>query len=483
MSQKFLSLDEAAEKLGVTKERLNELREGGVLNGYRDGASWKFRTEVVERFVEEGLPQAEVIEDDLDLDFGGMDDLPLGGVAAADSSATLSDDIGLGVEPLGDGDDAESILLAEGELEGGLPRPPSTIIGKADLGLDDSDLKPASAAARPAPAPVAPAPRAPEPSAAAFDDLEELELDLEAESSRILDAADVAAVKKAAAAAADSGSLGLGYELELEIVGSSAGSGAAIALASDSGSMGVLGSDSDPATPTDPGITGALPAARPATQRAKGADAVELGSDDEDDDLVLGDSGDLALASGSGSGMLSTSDSGINLRPSDSGIALDEMQLDLGGSAIGSALDLAALSAGAQSSRAAVSEDAFLLTPADAADADEEDSSQVVALDDLSDDGSPVAFEEEAPDGFGGDDGLEGDFAAGIGAGAVGAPVMMAAGQTTFPGWIVGVLASTMLLMALCAVVGIDLLQSMWSWNEPFAVNSWFMDQIMSLGS
>jgi excisionase family DNA binding protein len=481
MSQKFLSLDEAAEKLGVTKERLNELREGGVLNGYRDGASWKFRTEVIDRFVEEGLPQPEAFDDDLDLDLGGMDDLPLGGVPAADSSATLTDDIGLGVEPLGDGDDAESILLAEGDLEGGLPRPPSTIIGKADLGLDDSDLKPA-AASRPAPAPAAPVARTPDPSPAAFDDLEELELDLEAESSRILDASDVAAVKKAAAAAADSGSLGLGDELELDIVGSSSGSGPAISLASDSGSMGVLGSDSDPANPTDPGITGALPAAKPASQRAKGADAVELGMDD-DDDLVLGDSGDLALASGSGSGMLSTSDSGINLRPSDSGIALDEMQLDLGGSAMGSALDLASLSASAQASRSAVSEDAFLLTPADAADADEEDSSQVVALDDLSDEESPVAFEEEGPDGFGGDDGLEGDFAAGIGAGAVGAPVAMAAASTTFPGWVVGVLASTVLMMALCGIVGIDLLQSMWSWDEPFAVNSWFMDQIMSLGS
>ena len=45
MSQKFISLDDAATQLGVPKETLNKLREAGDLRAYRDGASWKFRTE------------------------------------------------------------------------------------------------------------------------------------------------------------------------------------------------------------------------------------------------------------------------------------------------------------------------------------------------------------------------------------------------------------------------------------------------------
>ncbi|MGL4515027.1 MAG: helix-turn-helix domain-containing protein [Lacipirellulaceae bacterium] len=465
MSQKFLSLDEAAEKLGITKERLGELREEGVLNGYRDGPSWKFRTEVVERLVEEGLPQPETASDDLDLDLGGMAGLPIG-----------DDTVQLGIEPLGDGDDAESILMSEADLPGGLPRPPSTIIGRSELGLDDSDLPMAKPESVPsaASAPI-------EVSPAAFDDLEELELDLEAESSRILDAGDVEAAQRAAkgmaAAAADSGSLGLGNELELDIVGSSVTGGS---RSPDSDAMGVLGSDSDPANLTDPGATGALPPMKPAAGRATGFDAVELGADDDDDDLVLGDSGDLALASGSGSGMLASGDSGINLRPSDSGISLGDMQLDLAGSAMGSALDLAALSAKSQGG-SVIGEDAFLLTPADAIDSDE-DSSQVVALDDLSEDGAPVAFEEDdTPVGFGADEDLEGDFASGFAGAAAGAPVVAASGVTTFPTWIMVLLGCTMTSMALCGMMALDLLHSMWSWDEPYAVNSALMDAVLSI--
>jgi excisionase family DNA binding protein len=56
MSQKFIGLDDAAEQLGVSKDRLNELREGGKLRAYRDGASWKFRSDDIAKLVEDGLP-------------------------------------------------------------------------------------------------------------------------------------------------------------------------------------------------------------------------------------------------------------------------------------------------------------------------------------------------------------------------------------------------------------------------------------------
>ena len=59
MAQKFIGLDEAAEKLGVSTDKLNQLREDGQLRAYRDGASWKFRAEEIDRLESEGLPSSE----------------------------------------------------------------------------------------------------------------------------------------------------------------------------------------------------------------------------------------------------------------------------------------------------------------------------------------------------------------------------------------------------------------------------------------
>jgi excisionase family DNA binding protein len=42
MAQKFIGLDDAAEMLGVSKDRLNELRDAGKLRAYRDGTSWRY---------------------------------------------------------------------------------------------------------------------------------------------------------------------------------------------------------------------------------------------------------------------------------------------------------------------------------------------------------------------------------------------------------------------------------------------------------
>ena len=47
MAQRFLSLDEAADQLGIAKERLLALRERNKVTGYKDGTSWKFRSEEI----------------------------------------------------------------------------------------------------------------------------------------------------------------------------------------------------------------------------------------------------------------------------------------------------------------------------------------------------------------------------------------------------------------------------------------------------
>ena len=85
MDQRFLKFEEALEKLGISADRLNQLRETGELRAYRDGASWKFRGEEIEKMATDGIPEpsppsdiglvsdddlvkAEPLASDLDLD-------------------------------------------------------------------------------------------------------------------------------------------------------------------------------------------------------------------------------------------------------------------------------------------------------------------------------------------------------------------------------------------------------------------------------
>src|SRR3954468_14825695 len=287
MAQKFTSLDEAANQLSISKDRLTQLREAGKVRAYKDGASWKFRAEDIEKLAVEGIPEIEPSPSDLalnlddDFDFsepfpseppspaphadapaaspptGGESGLELslddehdekpGAPAAASGGSDLSlDDEAMVPGPASDislddvdeptvagldegssdtlalDDDGsidintDSILMSEAELGGTPGRPPSTIIGKADLDLDaDLDLSPLDKGAGPA-SDVKLARDSglsladddlgldlPSPSGD-FAGLKELDVDLEAESSRILAPSDVAKAQAAAKEAAAS---------------------------------------------------------------------------------------------------------------------------------------------------------------------------------------------------------------------------------------------------------------------------------------
>ena len=55
----YLSLEEAAKKLGISTDRLVDLRSQGQVRGFRDGASWKFPEDAVDQLAEElGVVQA-----------------------------------------------------------------------------------------------------------------------------------------------------------------------------------------------------------------------------------------------------------------------------------------------------------------------------------------------------------------------------------------------------------------------------------------
>ena len=129
MAGKFIELNDAAQMLGMSPEELKELRDAGDIHGYRDGASWKFKPEEVERVANE-RGAALSPADDAD----GFEDGDLDSLISLDSESDVSLDSG---EEL----DASSILISDeavGEGSGG-----STVIGKdGEKGdADGSDLK------------------------------------------------------------------------------------------------------------------------------------------------------------------------------------------------------------------------------------------------------------------------------------------------------------------------------------------------------
>lgn len=540
MAQRFLSLDEAANQLGVSTERLLSLRQSNVVTGYKDGASWKFRSEAIEKLAADGLPEIDpppsdlalnlddeddnysfpadsspalptpapeevsATADDDGLDLGFADDeLPTEAYvpktlepAAKDTGSDLSlDDEEMIAGPASDislddvdeptvagldegsddalaiGDDdspfdinTDSILLSEEELGGSMSGSPSTIIGKADLDAD-LDMSPLDRGAGPASdvklardsdiIPIGDDDLGldlPSPSGN-FEGLEELEVDLEAESSRILAPEDVAKAQAAAKAAGSSkkksaakASSMSDLDLDLAPLDSQLGGASDINLGKEG-----------------PGSGSAL----------AGLSALEL--DDDDDDQVLGDGSDVTLSGGS---------SGINIiSPSDSGLALDEVPLDLSGSApLGSSLDLGMGSAlGLGSSASSLEPLAinvgpeskmgdFQLTPlGDDGDDDEKDSSQIIALDDLSEEGGAAPLSSA---GFS-DAGMSSeDFGMGLTPGATPVALAPAGSDTPFSIWNILSLAGCILLLGFCGMMTYDLLRNIWSWDSVGKMNS-----------
>ncbi|NOY43497.1 MAG: helix-turn-helix domain-containing protein [Planctomycetes bacterium] len=528
MEQKFVKMEDAIEKLGISADRLNELREHGQLRAYRDGTSWKFRTEEIEKMVLEGVPDPPPASDfDLVAD---VDDLvPLSPEPEESSLEILPDDeadpaVGseLELDNLEDtvtagasdlaiaaldvpGDSSDSILLSEEELGESVSPAGSTIIGKSELEAADADLElsldddgdddesAGQSDVRLASSGASDVLSSDDEDAlelefdsnsggaSAFEDLEELEIDLAAESSRILGPDDIT---KARAAAGE-----LVGESDLSLDDSSP-------LAEGDSNMGS----------TDVPLQ-SLESAEAPSSSGSGSE-IELSVDD--DDLVLGDTegSDITLESG---------DSGINLAPVDSGLALDDIPLEMGGSAILSSLDLGATSdpeislVGGGSDVSDISDiseiadepaaelqvdDDFQLTPLSegAPDDDGDSSSQVIALDagiegledeDLGDDVGvldDVGMTEDVGDGVMLADDFSEAPADGLGVGAY-AGVGGAAAATEVPYSVVQIvgLGACVTFLALGGVMMMDMVRHIWSWNEPYTINSTVIDAILNI--
>jgi hypothetical protein len=150
--------------------------------------------------------------------------------------------------------------------------------------------------------------------------------------------------------------------------------------------------------------------------------------------------------------------------------------LDLGGSGIQD-VSLEPMSLGG-SAVESIGED-FQLTPLgeEGADEEERDSSQVIALEEISEDtaGSPLGT------GIGlGEPGMMAeDFGAGLG--QVQMPVTVVSGQETpFSTANVLLLSSCMVLLGVSGMMVFDLVRNIWSWDEVTNLNSSLLESVLN---
>lgn len=403
----YVSLDEAAKILGISSDELVEMRSRGEIFGYRDGKSWKFKTEEIQRV------QSELGGDALDEEAGGSSILVSErqvGPSGSKSGSTIGksgsnagkSDLALGSDlNLADGNEAMGSDVAL------VPDP------KSGSGVRLVNRKPGT----------------PEESKNALSDVKlqsdggsgsEVEL-----GSDLNLAADVSPERSGldllgsdsniVPGSGSSGSLGLGADLE---------------LASDDEDDLVLGSDSGVGLASESGINLMSPS--------------DSGLSLEDEPLDLAGTGisglDLGgeVASGSGSGVGSASGvSGLG-----SGALIDFQQGE-----------------------------EFQLTPSSGGiEVDDDSGSQVIELEDSTEFGAIPAgvgiggFDPIDEQGGFGADGF-GDEAALAGGTLAAGAAMRGVPETPYGTLDVVLLLGILLLMSLGGVLVTDLMRNMWAWE------------------
>lgn len=425
----FVSLDDAAKKLGVSADEIVEMRSRGDIFGYRDGASWKFKPEEIERVASEMMG-------------GALDEDPAGSsILVSEGSSVHGSTIGSDVVSSEEGSDVDSDVSLVADPGSG-----SDVRLVSKNPTDDLQL------------------------ASSDDDDDELSLPAEDGGDLLPSASDAAAQGSDVELA--------GSDLELGSIGSEIGSDIPLS-GSDSLDLAPSSDASNVISSSDLSLEG--------SEIIKGDSdpAIDSGSLDlQGSDLELTDGSDLVL--GGGSDLALGSDSGINLMsPADSGISLEDEPLDLAASGI-SGLDLAAEGSDVESGSAVdfQQDDEFQLSPSGSLEADDDSGSQVIELEDSSEFGdAPVAV------GEGGFDELSevdsgGGFDDGSGFGEVapaGAAVAMGAPEVPYRTWEVVLLLGVLLLMCLSGILVSDIVRNLWAWNESGSpLTSGFTDAIVS---
>jgi excisionase family DNA binding protein len=286
----YVSLDDAAKILGISADELVEMRSRGEIFGYRDGTSWKFKTEEIERV------QSEMGGDALDEDAGGSSILvserqvgPTGSKGGSTIGKSGTSDISLGSDlKISDGSGAGSDVAL-------VPDPSSgSGVRLVNKGAQDSGLE-------------------------LSDELSGLsgisDLKLESSGTSNSDIKVVSGKDTKEKGSGSSGSLGLGADLE---------------LASDDEDDLVLGSDSGVGLASESGINLMSPSDsgisledEPLDLAGTGISGLDLGAE------ISGGSGSgsgVAAGSGLGSGSLVDFQQGeeFQLTPSSGGIEVDD---------------------------------------------------------------------------------------------------------------------------------------------------------------
>ena len=433
MATKFIELEEAAEMLGVTPEKLSEMREQNEVRGFRDGVNWKFKAEELEQL--KALRQA-----------GG-------------SELGLDESI-----PLGDGPDAgDSILLSEKELGASESVGSSTVIGQSvsDI-LDHSDLK------------------------ISDDELNQSDIELVGDSMAKGSDVHSGSGSDVLGGSGAVGSSDAGSELQLP-------SGVAESLEFDLSSD----SDTVKSHESNLAIGESAADSQKEKADGQGDSGSEIDLTEEDDDLVLGGTGsDVVGASDSGISLGDPADSGLSLEegPLELGGSVigedtlllgeeDAITLDDGGES--------------SETGELKSEDDFLLTPLETTEGDEsESSSQVIELDSPElgfGASSPTAMD---PVGDAGmqmgilEDELTGESPLGVGhatfieedpAGVPMPRMAPAIPEAPYSIWNVLSMLVCIVILSIAGMLIYDLVRQVWSWDGVHPVNSGMMDAIIGM--
>lgn len=117
----FVSLDDAAKKLNKSPEELVEMLSRGDIFGYRDGSSWKFKPEEIDRVASESMDASDE-ESSLIGDFDSQAGSDLSLVPDENDSdvrlvANDDDDLKLADDALGSGDEESDLVIEGSDLE------------------------------------------------------------------------------------------------------------------------------------------------------------------------------------------------------------------------------------------------------------------------------------------------------------------------------------------------------------------------------
>ncbi len=445
MSAQFIPLEDAAKKLGVSAQDMVEMRSRGDIFGYRDGASWKFKPEEIERVASEMMGGA------LDEDPAGssilISEQDLGSVGSKHGS-TIGSSLNLAEE----GSDIDSdVALVPDPNSGSDVR---LVAGKSSSKLADDDLR------------------------IAISDDDDDELSLESE-----DGDDLLAAASSGSGSPSDIKFGTSEESSIKI-GSGTGGGSDIAVSgSDALDLDLAGDGSSVFSGSALGLGGSgSGAGSNSGSGPSDSGSFDLQLADDNDDLVLGGGSDLALGN----------DSGINLMsPADSGISLEDEPLDLAASGI-SGLDLAAESSDASGSGSGSAvgsganfkqDEEFQLSPSGAIETDEDSGSQVIELEDSSEFGD-AAVAIPAVDGFDAFGDVQNETGIGMGAELGGAPVSagVTMGAPEIPYSLPQVLSllGILLLMCMSGVLVTDVVRNMWAWSGTSDLTSGFTEMVLS---